>query len=142
MPFGKIWIAVAVILFVLEGVGHWLIRGTLATSELMPWRSRPDAVGWGLLVAVSITFGLAYTYVFLQGYRGRGIGEGIRFGLWLTLLLSVTFHVAGMVMLPVRISATVEMIIIDLVCYVVAGIAAAAIAGAGARQPTVASAAV
>ncbi|MGH9466450.1 MAG: hypothetical protein ACRD1Y_03755 [Terriglobales bacterium] len=132
-PFGKIWIAVAVILFVLEGVGHWLLRSTLATSAIMPWRTSLHAITWGLFVAVAIVGGLAYTYIFLQGYRGKGIGEGIRFGLWVTLLASVTFNVAAAAMLPVRIVPTVEFIVVDLVSFVVAGIAAAALAGSGAQ---------
>lgn len=139
IPFGKIWIVTAVILFVLEGAGHWLMRGTLATSELMPWRATPNTEAWILFVVIAIVGGLAYTYVFLQGYRGKGIGEGIRFGLWLTLLASVTFNLAAMATLPVRVVPTVEFIIVDLVSFVVAGIAAAALAGTGASKPASAS---
>ncbi|MGH9486559.1 MAG: hypothetical protein ACRD04_03085 [Terriglobales bacterium] len=129
MPFGKIWIAVSVILFVLEGLGYWLINGTLQSSELMPWRAAPGAVALALFVLVAIIGGFAYSYVFLQGYRGRGAVEGVRFGLWLTLLASVTFNLALAAMLPLRVVATAEFIIVDLVSFVVAGLAAGAIAG-------------
>ncbi|MGH9476295.1 MAG: hypothetical protein ACRD1C_08170 [Terriglobales bacterium] len=134
MPFGKIWIAVSVILFVLEGLGHWLINSTLQTSELMPWLSHPTAVSWCLFVLIAIIAGFAYSYVFLQGYRGRGAGEGVRFGLWITLLASVTFNLALAAMLPVRPVAAIELIIIDLVSYVVAGYVAGAMAGKSAQE--------
>lgn len=139
MPFGRIWISVSVVLFVLEGLGHWLINGTLQTSELMPWRGQPTGVGWGLFVLVAIIGGFAYSYVFLQGYGGRGVGEGVRFGLWITLLASVTFNLALASVLPLRVIAVVEFIVVDLVSYVVAGVAAGMIAGTPERRVSDAS---
>ncbi|MGH9481351.1 MAG: hypothetical protein ACRD1L_04600 [Terriglobales bacterium] len=127
--FAKIWISTAIITFVLEGGLGVLILPTLQADSLVPWHLTITPLMWTVYVVISILGSLAFTYIFLEGYRGKGTMEGIRYGLWVTLLASVTQHLAYAAMLPEGRKIPLEFIIIDLVSFCAAGAVAASLAG-------------
>lgn len=127
--FAKIWISTAIIFFVLESGLGILTLPTLQADSVVPWRLTITPLMWCVDVAICILGSLAFTYIFLEGYRGKGTMEGIRYGLWVTLLASVTQHLGYAAMLPEGRKIPLEFIIIDLVAFAAAGAVAASLAG-------------
>ncbi|MGH9415445.1 MAG: hypothetical protein ACRD01_02350 [Terriglobales bacterium] len=126
---GKIWLATSLILFVLATGLAPLLRTTLVNNGDVPWNLQLSAAGWILWVLGAILGGLAFSYIFLQGYRGRGLWEGVRYGLWVTLLVSVVDNLKLAAILPTGRRLPIEFGAVGLLSFVVCGIAAAAIAG-------------
>ncbi|HET9784974.1 MAG TPA: hypothetical protein VFP94_08470 [Terriglobales bacterium] len=129
--FGRIWLPVFIVTLVLESVGHMLTRSSLQANGLVPWSLNMTSAAWVGPLVGAFAASLAFTYIFLQGYTGRGIGEGIRFGLWATLLASVPWVLGLSSSLPIGRRIPCEFIFIDLVTLVAAGITAAWLAGSG-----------
>ncbi|HUX66663.1 MAG TPA: hypothetical protein VMV31_04165 [Terriglobales bacterium] len=131
--FAKIWIAVAVIAFLLESLLGRMLQPSLINNGGVPWRLMPEGSGWGVLAVGALVGGFAFAYIFLQGYQGGGWREGLRFGFWVTLLASVPENLGYAVMLPVGRRIPLEFIAADCVTFVVCGIAAATLARGSAR---------
>ena len=129
--FGRIWLPVFIVTLVLESVGHMLTRSSLQANGLVPWVMQKSPATWAGPLVGALAASLAFTYIFQQGYTGRGIGEGIRFGLWTTLLASVPWVLGLSSSLPIGRRIPCEFILIDLITLVAAGITAAALAGSG-----------
>jgi hypothetical protein len=72
------FIVVFVVLEVLNFVIHSLILG--ATYESMSELWRPEIKMWIMWIA-DLIFSFFFVFIFVKGYEGRGIMEGIRFGL-------------------------------------------------------------
>lgn len=126
---GKIWLTTSVILFAVATGLAPLLRSTLINNGDVPWNVGLSPVGWILWVLAAILGGLAFSYIFLQGYRGRGMAEGVRYGLWVTLLVSVVDNLKLVAILPTGRRLPIEFAVVGLVSFVLSGIAAAAIAG-------------
>ncbi len=127
--FTKIWIVVAIVSAALHMALEMLMRPSFANNQLMPWHVQPNASGYLVLAAATIVLAAAFAYIFLQGYRGGGAAEGVRFGIWATLLASVPANLAYAAVLPEGRRIPVEFIAIDLVTLVACGVVAATLAG-------------
>ena len=132
--FTKIWIAVAIVSFVLHFCLELLIRPSFANNQLMPWHVQPNASGLMILIAATIVLAVAFAFIFLQGYRGGGAVEGVRFGIWATLLASVPVNLAFGAVLPEGRRIPAEFILIDLATYIACGVVAATLAGKSAPE--------
>ncbi len=127
--FTKIWMAVAIVSFVLHFSLERLARPSFANNQLMPWHLQPTVSATIILALATFILASAFAYIFLQGYRGGGAAEGVRFGIWATLLASVPVNLAFAAVLPEGRRIPAEFIAIDLVTYVACGVVAAMLAG-------------
>jgi hypothetical protein len=132
--FTKIWIAVAIVSFLLHLGLVQLMRTSFANNVLMPWHVQPNAGGMIVLSAATIILAIAFAFIFLQGYRGGGAVEGVRFGVWATLLASVPANLAMGAVLPEGRRIPAEFILIDLATYIACGVVAATLAGRSAPE--------
>jgi hypothetical protein len=81
--------AVFVVLSIFEFLAGRLIIGPWA-AQLFPVEPQPeDAMAMRLWVYLGrAVFSLMFVFVFTRGYEGKpGIGEGLRYGLWIGLLI-------------------------------------------------------
>jgi len=75
--------------FAVVFVFEWLLHGVLlkstyeATAHL--WRKHDEMVCWAM-IAGQLMMPFVAAFIFTKGYEGKGIGEGLRFGLLLGLL--------------------------------------------------------
>lgn len=85
-------------------------------------RAEPHWSGW----LGQITMTILFCYIFLQGYEGKGVGEGVRFGLLMGLFSTgSSIELYGLVDAP--LSAAYVVMAVDLLAWVVAGAALALI---------------
>lgn len=57
-----------------------------ATADV--WRQDMKSKMYIMYITAAI-FSLLFVYIFTKGYEGKGIMEGVRYGLWMGLLISI-----------------------------------------------------
>jgi len=71
--------------FVFHGV---ILSETYENLQGIAHLARPEALFMWFFVAY-LVLGFVITYVFVRGYENKGLGEGVRFGLILGILIGV-----------------------------------------------------
>ncbi len=80
VAFGVVWIVSYILSFILNGfVINW--EGVPGMKTTMGIDS------WIMGIIGSLTFAVMFCFLFIKGYEGKGITEGIRFGVYIGLLM-------------------------------------------------------
>jgi hypothetical protein len=89
---------------------------------------RPDVMStvW-LMFVVGLLAALAFTYVFVKGREGKGLLEGVRFGIIIWLLVTVPSGLGAWMLFPIPLSLIVKWILFGLLETLLGGVLAAAI---------------
>ena len=125
--FWMAFIAVFVTAIVLDMVIYTVILGS-AFKSLTVWRPDQDSLWW-IYPIISLVGSFFFTLIFSKGYEGKGIAEGIRYGLYVGIWLSIgmAYGTYGMVAMPYGL--TLEWFLLGVVAYIVMGIVAALVYG-------------
>ncbi|MBN1826705.1 MAG: hypothetical protein JW958_10590 [Candidatus Eisenbacteria bacterium] len=91
-PRGILPAGVAV--FIVYMILDWLLHGVFLESaykaSLPLWRPEAEMGRYAMVMWLGTLFySFFFVFVFTKGYEGRGIAEGIRFGLYMGLLIGV-----------------------------------------------------
>jgi hypothetical protein len=96
--------AAFLVLFVLEGIVHQVLLKGLYQQTASLWRPEADIqrllwLFWGGY----LVFAIAFVWIYAKGYEEKkgGLGQGIRFGLVMGILLSVMQNLGWYVVLPI-----------------------------------------
>lgn len=126
----KRFIIASVVVFVAFQVMEYIINGLILMSQYEAlqnlWRPDMKTKMWimyltGLLVA------FLFTYIFIKGREGRGLAEGVRFGMIIWLFVAVPMSLGCWVMFPIPFKLALWWIIFSLIEYIIAGLLVAAI---------------
>ena len=82
-------IAVFVFIFIFDMLfhGHYMADMYIATRHL--WRPEAEMQQlFPLMLAGQFLVALMFSFLFAKGYEGRGVMEGVRFGIYIALLLA------------------------------------------------------
>jgi hypothetical protein len=90
------------------------------------WRQQMSSRTWVMYV-LSALIALLFTYIFIKGREGKGIAEGVRFGIIIWLFFSVPMNVSMWVMLPIPHTIILRWLLFSLLEMLVAGILVAVI---------------
>ena len=127
----RFWMALAACYVVSQGLG-FLIHGVWldATYQSLAAIFRPkesmDALMWQMLVASAIAV-FAFCYIFTKGYEGKGVMEGVRYGVLIALLVAIPGSMMAHWVYPVPAALAIKWAIADSVHWVVLGAVAALI---------------
>ncbi len=90
------------------------------------WRpaAEMDAKMWVFFVT-SAFFCFFFCYIFARGYENRGLGEGIRYGVIITLFYTLPVAYDSYVIYPIPYSLVLQWLFSGLVVSVILGIVAA-----------------
>ncbi len=129
----KFWIsfiAVFIAMVILNAIIHSLILGPTYQSDEMKniWRTDMQAKMWIYYIVYLIT-SFFFVLIFSKGYTGKGIIEGVRYGIYIGFLMSVPMAYATYVMIPIPYSVAVQWFIYGMLQYIILGIIVAAIYG-------------
>ncbi len=84
-------VAVFIFMFAYEFVVHGHLMMPLYNETPQLWRPEAEMQAnlfpWGILSGVGLA--LVVTWLFTRHYENKGLHEGVRFGLWLGLLMGV-----------------------------------------------------
>jgi hypothetical protein len=129
MNWKRLFVASVVIFIVLEAI-DFVVDSVLLKSAYESLKSlwRPDMASrmWVLYI-VGLLISFLFTYIFIKGREGKGIAEGVRFGIIIWLFVSVPMDLSLWVIFPIPHKLVLDWILFSLFEMLVAGILAAAI---------------
>ena len=98
-----------------------------ANESLMSlWRPNMMSRMW-VMYAVGVLVALLFTYIFVKGREGKGIAEGVRYGIIIWLFVSVPMSVSMWVLLPIPYIIILRWMLYGLLEMLIAGILVAVI---------------
>jgi len=118
--------AVFVVAEILEYVIHELLLASTYASLQQLWRPDMESKMW-MYPVVDAIWSLLFVCIFTKGYEGRGIMEGVRFGVLIGLFTSIPMAFGTYAMMPIPGSLAWQWFIFTLVETILLGIVAAAV---------------
>ena len=126
----KRWLWASIAVFVVLAVSDFLIHGVLLSGLYQQtasvWRPPADAqrLTWIFFVGY-LVFAPMFTLIYTKGYEASksGLGQGLRFGLYLGAMLSVANSYGWYVVLPIPLVIACYWFAAILVQFMLAGIA-------------------
>jgi hypothetical protein len=99
-----------------------------SANELLKGLWRPNMMSrmWVMYVVGAVVT-LLFTYIFVKGREGKGIAEGVRYGIIIWLFVSVPMNVSMWVLLPIPHIIVLRWMLIGLLEMLIAGILVAVI---------------
>jgi MFS superfamily sulfate permease-like transporter len=89
---------------------------------------RPDVMSTvGPMFVLALLVAFVFTYIFVKGREGKGIQEGVRFGIIIWLLVTVQSGFGAWMLFPIPMALIAKWILYGLLTTVIGGILAAAI---------------
>jgi hypothetical protein len=126
----KRFIIASIVIFIaveiLDLVEHGLILGSSYMSLTGIWRTDMNSVMW-IMYVTALAFSFLFVYIFIKGYEGKGIAEGIRFGLLVGLLMAGIDIANQYVVYPIPSMLAIQWFVFGMIRFVIYGILAAAI---------------
>jgi hypothetical protein len=129
MNFKRLILASIAVFVIIQAI-DWLVHGVLLSGWYTEIKGvwRPDMMDlmWVMMLG-SLFFSFMFVFIFTKGYEGRGVMEGVRYGLLIGLLLYVSGMLGQYVMYPIPLGMALIWAGYGIVEMVIAGAAAAAI---------------
>ena len=129
----KFWIGFIVVFIgmsVLDFLIHAVILAPVYQAEPMKSLMRPDMESkiW-IFYVVYLIIAFFFTLIFSKGYEGKGIGEGVRYGLYVGLLMATPMAYSSFAMYPMPYYLALQWFIYGVLEYMILGILVAAVFG-------------
>lgn len=107
-------------------VNYWILSSTYASLQI--WRPDMNSKMWifHLVILIGSFF---FAFIFSKGYEGKGIWEGVRYGTYIGIWLSVGKAYATYAMIAIPYSLALQWFIYGLIEYIIAGIMLALVFG-------------
>ena len=125
------WIGFVVVYVVMQALGfviHEMMMGD--TYEKLASIFRPEAemqdMMWMMLVSSAVTMYM-FCYIFTRGYEGKGIIEGVRYGVLVSFLMAGALAVDVHVIFPLPADVASIWLVSGFVSFMIAGAIFAAI---------------
>jgi len=118
--------------FVSAEILNYLIMGLLLGPAMMSLQNvwRPDMMSLMWIFHVTMLIGsFFFVLIFSRGYQGKGIAEGVRYGLYIGIWMSLGMAYATYAMIAIPVSLAHEWFILGVVDYIIQGIVVAWIYG-------------
>ncbi len=124
----KLWIGFIVI-FIAMAVLNMIIHGFILSStyqtdevsKIMRPASEMNSMMW-IYYVVYIIQAFFFTFFFSKGYEGKGIMEGVRYGLYMGLLMATPMAYASYAMYPMPYSLALQWFIYGIIQYIILGV--------------------
>ena len=124
----KLWIGFIVI-FIAMAVLNMIIHGFILSStyqtdevsKIMRPESEMNSMMW-IYYVVYIIQAFFFTFIFSKGYEGKGIIEGVRYGLYMGLLMATPMAYASYAMYPMPYSLALQWFIYGIIQYIILGV--------------------
>ena len=134
----KVWLGFVAVFVVLE-ILSFIVNGVLLESTYRSlekvWRPDMSSKMW-IFHLITLISSFFFAFIFSKGYEGKGIREGVRYGLYIGLWLSIPMAYGSYASLPIPYSLALQWFIYGVIEYIIAGIILAWVFG---RKPKAAS---
>ena len=131
----KLWLGTIVVFLgmsVISFLVHGVILAATYASESVKGFMRPEQEMMGMIwiyYVVYLIVSFFFTLVFSKGYEGKGIGEGIRFGFYVGVMMATPMAYASYAMYPMPYSLALQWFMYTVIQYLILGILVAAVYG-------------
>lgn len=116
---GVIFIVRAILGYLMHEV---LLKEDYAGVEQL-WRPAEE-MKQGLLMLNDLIWSFLFTLIFTKGYEGKGLMEGVRYGFWIGLLITIPWAFNSYAVMPVSLSLALGWFIYGMIQVMVCGIVA------------------
>ncbi len=121
------FVAVVVLFEVLSAIEMYFLGATYESLKDL-WRPDMDRLMWVYQVLL-IVGAFFFVFIFSKGYEGKGVMEGVRYGLYIGIWMGLGFAYGTYAMIAIPYSLAMTWFISTIVQYVLAGIVAALVFG-------------
>ncbi|MEK6754966.1 MAG: hypothetical protein AABZ02_02320 [Bacteroidota bacterium] len=136
----KVWIgfvAVFITFQVLDGIVNFVILDPAYKSISHLMRPEGEMKLW-LIPVIGLFFSFFFTFIFSKGYEGKGLLEGVRYGLYVGLMVALPMAYGSYAMMPIPYSLALQWFIYGTLEYMIAGVVLALIFKPKEQTPPVA----
>jgi len=119
-------VAVFVTGMVLDQLIHNVILKATYESLKHLWRPDMDSLMW-IRPVMGLILSFLLTYIFIKGYEGQGIMEGVRFGAVMGLFTSIPMAYGTYIIIAIPYPLAFQWFVYGLIEYILFGIVLAAI---------------
>ncbi len=127
--FVVVFVAMEVLMFIIHGV--LLESAYQATKEV--WRPDMMSLMW-IYHVLAVIGAFFFTLIFSKGYEGKGVMEGVRYGLYVGIWMSSGMAYGSYSMINIPYSLALQWFCYGLIEYIIYGILLAMVFG---KQATV-----
>jgi hypothetical protein len=129
----KLWFgffAVYVVLLALDVLIHQIILDPVYSSEAMKsvWRPDMESKMW-IYPMINIFVAFFFTLIFTKGYEGKGIAEGIRYGIYISLLMNIPMAYGSYASYAIPYSLALQWFLYGTLEFIIAGVVLSLIFG-------------
>jgi hypothetical protein len=132
----KMWLGFVAVFIVFEILDYLLYSVILGSSMAEMKGMRPDAdrLRW-VYVVITLVGSFFFSFIFSKGYEGKGIGEGIRYGTYIGIWLSIgmAYGTYAMIEMPYRLA--IQWFVAGIIEYIIGGIVLALVFKSKAMEP-------
>jgi hypothetical protein len=127
-------VVVFVILEILDMLINSVILGSVYATVQNVWR--PDIMSkmW-IMHIIKVVVAFFFALIFSKGYEGKGLMEGVRYGLYVGIMLSVGTAYGTYVMFAIPYSLALQWFIFSICEYIIAGIGISMVFGKKSQIP-------
>ncbi len=124
----KRFTAASIAVFIINQITDPIIHGAILgkTYEALEHVWRPDMMSkmWVMVIS-SIIFAFLFVYIFTKGYEGKGVIEGIRYGIFIGLLFKAVGLLSQYAIYPVPFSLVIQWFAFGMIQFIIYGIVTA-----------------
>ncbi len=126
----KRFIIASIIVFVVFEALNFLMHGLIlagayeATAEL--WRADMNQMMW-IIYLGDLVKAFLFVFIFTKGYENKGWAEGLRYGLWIGLYVSIGMGFGSYAMYPIPFSMAIQWFVYCVIQLIICGIVTALI---------------
>ena len=126
----KRFLIASLVVFVVVQAMEFLINNVILMSQYESlknlWRPDMESKMW-IMYLIGLLVAFLFTYIFIKGREGKGLAEGVRYGIIIWLFVSVPMCLGFWVMFPVPLKLALWWMLFSLLEMLIAGILVAAI---------------
>lgn len=127
----KIWIGFGVV-FVLYSALSMFVHGVLLSpiyDQVASLYRGPEEMKMWVILVTYIFFAFFFTFIFSKGYENKGIAEGVRYGIYISLMMNIPAAYATYATMPVPYALAIQWFLYGTVVTVICGVALALVFG-------------
>lgn len=126
----KFWITLIAVFVVMEILNYLIhgvmLAGTYASEPLKSlFRSKEEMDGlmW-IMILMDAIWAYFFCFFFAKGYENKGIGEGLRYGLYIGLFWSLIYAYSSYAIYPLTYGIVLQWFIYGLIVSLILGVVA------------------
>lgn len=125
------FVAVFITSVALNFIFNGLVLGPTYESLKSLWRPDFNSLMW-IYYVLMLVGAFFFVFIFSKGYEGKGIAEGVRYGLYIGIWMSMGMAYGTYAMIAIPYSLALQWFVYGVIQYVIMGIVVAFVFG---RKP-------